>query len=326
MRLLRVELRRLRLRRLVLFTALFGLLGAVFLVTITALDARPASGEDLAWAQEQYEQARQDWAENGEQQVADCKAAEAADAAESGEVLDYGCDEMEPREDWFLPYTPVLTEYVDALILPFAIGLALVVGVIIGATAVAAEFSSGSMTTLLTFEPRRLRVYAAKLGAAFLGTVPLSLLIVATLSVGTWALFELRGMDSRLPATMIWAWARLLVVLPAAAVFGGVLAFLLRSTGAVLGAVIGYAVVVEAILRMSVSRLSPWIPGVNLTGWVAGGTSYGVTECVRTPQDGLVCDWVSRDISFTWSIGFLVILAGTLLALTAWSFQRRDVD
>ncbi len=324
MRLLRVELRRLGLRRLVRYTALLGLLGAAFIVMVAALDAKPPSATDLAWAQEAYEEAVTDWAENGEEQVAQCREAEASESELTGEPLDFGCDDLEPRLDWFLPFEPAFEEYATGIVLPFATVLLLLVGALIGATAVAAEFGSGAMSTLLTFEPRRLRVHAAKLGAAALGTIPLGVVMVAIIGGGTWAFFATRGMDSGVSGELLGSGLRAMALVPIAAVGGAVLAFLLRSTAAVLGALLAYAIAIEAILRMSLPRVSPWIPGVNLSGWVTGGTTYGVSECTRSPE-GLMCDYVEHQISFAWSTGYLAILGTLLIVLTAWSFNRRDL-
>lgn len=325
MRLLRVELRRLRLRRLVLFVALLGILGAAFLLVIAAVDASPVTDADREWAEQAYAQAQEDWAEHGEEQVAQCREQESAEAERSGEPVDFGCAEMEPQREWFIPYQPTLAEYLDGMLLPFAMVLTVLVGVLIGATAVAAEFGAGSMATLLTFEPRRWRVYAAKMAAVGVGTVPLSLLLVGLVGVGAWALFALRGLDHTVTERLVWDGVRMLALLPGAALVGAVLAFLLRSTGAVLGVAVGYTIAVELILRQALPVVSPWIPGVNIAGWVHYGTSYVISECTRE-ETGLVCETLQQHVSFAWSAPFLGVCLVVLLALAGWNFSRRDVN
>ncbi|MPV50194.1 hypothetical protein GCG21_09295 [Pseudactinotalea sp. HY160] len=325
MRLLRVELRRLRLRGLVRIASVLGLLGAILLVGIAVLDARPATAEDIAWAEQMYQEERANWEEHGQEQIEQCELAEASESEIAGEQLDFGCDDMEPRLEWYLPPDPVLTDYLASAIRPFTILLTLLVGLLIGATAIAAEFGAGSMSTLLTFEPRRRRVYLAKTGAAVLGTIPLGLVMVALTFGGVCAVFALRGLEADVPSSVIWSWVRLVAVLPAAAAVGAVVGFLLRSTAAVLGTAVGYVIAVEAIVRFNVPALAPWIPGVNLAGWVSGGTTYYLQECTRSSA-GLMCEAVEQSISFGWSAGFLAVLLAVLVTLGGWNFARRDVN
>ncbi len=325
MRLLGVELRRLRLRRLVAFAALVGLLGAAFLVFIASFDAAPVTEEDRQWAQEMYEQELVYWEEHGQEQVEQCLAAQEEESERTGEDLDFGCADMAPQLEWYLPYEPTLAEYLQGVIQPFTLVLLLLVGLLIGATVVAAEFGAGSMATLLTFEPRRWRVYAAKMSATGLGTVPLGLLVVAVVGVGTWALFSLRGLDHAVPEGLVWEGVRMLTLLPGAALVGAVLAFLLRSTGAVLGVAVGYAIAIELILRQALPGTSPWIPGVNLNGWVGYGTTYYTNECTRG-ESGLTCQMVEQQLSFGWSSTFLAVCLVLLVAVAGWAFSRRDVS
>src|SRR5690625_6607351 len=101
MRLLRVELRRLRSRQLIVLTAV----GAVLLSLATLVGVwqmtRPPSDAELAQAERFYEEQLADWEEHGEQYVADCRAGEAEEAEATGRAVDWGCDDMEPQLEWF---------------------------------------------------------------------------------------------------------------------------------------------------------------------------------------------------------------------------------
>ena len=56
-------------------------------------------------------------------------------------------------------------------------------GVVVGTAAVGAEWGSGSMTTLLTWEPRRGRVLAAKLGAVVISVIAAGLALALFLAL-----------------------------------------------------------------------------------------------------------------------------------------------
>ena len=64
---------------------------------------------------------------------------------------------------------------------------------VLGAGFTASEFSTGSIGTWLTFEPRRLRVFGSKLLAAGAGVVPLAVLTLATMTAAVWVFAHLWG-------------------------------------------------------------------------------------------------------------------------------------
>ena len=94
-RLARVELRRLLRRRLTLFVVLGILLAVGLQVFQTGLQARPMSDSERIRVTADYERARQDFAQNGEQQRQDCLQAQ-ADARTSDSSADFGCDMQAP--------------------------------------------------------------------------------------------------------------------------------------------------------------------------------------------------------------------------------------
>jgi hypothetical protein len=64
---------------------------------------------------------------------------------------------------------------------------------VLGASFVGAEFSGGSLTTQLLFEPRRWRVHLGKAGAVALGAFAISLAVSFVLAVSMFAGSEFRG-------------------------------------------------------------------------------------------------------------------------------------
>ncbi|SED75010.1 ABC transporter permease subunit [Ruania alba] len=323
--LLRTELRRIRLRLLVWVLLIAGLLASLAIVLTSWAAAQPITDDQRAVAEEAYQQELADWEENGEEMVAQCLEDQERESERDGEDYDFGCDQMEPQPEWYLPYEATLAEHVAFTVRPFSILVLGSVGLAIGTTAVAAEFASGAMGTLLTFQPRRLRVYASKVGAVALLALLLSLLLTGILAVGTWGAFELRGVEATVSSALFWSAVRTLAVLPLAAVAGAVLGFLLRSTAVVLAVVAGYVIAVEAILVSAVRALTPWSVRGNLMSWLQYGSSYWVLTCEQRPDGAIACEEVERSISFAWSAGYLAVLAVLLVAVGALVFRQRDI-
>ncbi|GAA1741143.1 hypothetical protein GCM10009809_40850 [Isoptericola hypogeus] len=208
MRLLRVELRRLWARRVTRWASAVVLL-LVALGAFTAYQtAKPPSAQQIAEAKQFYADELEWWESEGEQAVAEC--AEGAEA-EGMTPAEWGCENMEPRLENYLPPTQTFVPSAEQLeessgaaeaapegeepapnaaavqeiqqsvwhdwgglgTLDELAALLLMVALVVGVSFVTAEVNSGSMGMWLTFEPRRRRVYWSKAAAAALGTVPL---------------------------------------------------------------------------------------------------------------------------------------------------------
>ncbi len=324
--LLRTELRRLRIRRLVWLFVVAGVLGSFFVLFTTWVSAQPITDEMREQAEVAYQDQLERWEEHGEEDIERCEEEQARIADETGEDPGFDCADMMPQREHFLPHEQSLAEHVDWSGLTSAIMVLGVVGLAIGTTAVAAEFSSGAMATLLTFQPRRLRVYAGKVGAVALATVPLSLLLCTILGVGMWAIFEIRGLDATVSDALLWTAVRALALLPAAAIVGAVLAFLLRSTAVVLAVVAGFAIGWEAIGVGMAQTLAPFSIRTNLVGWLQYGTTYFVNTCESQPDGSVFCDSTEQTLSFAWNAGFLAVVGVLLIAVAALVFRRRDLS
>jgi ABC-2 type transport system permease protein len=324
-RLTRVELRRLLRRRLTLFVVL-GILAAVGLQLFqTGMEARPISHSEQVRVTADYEQARRDFAQNGEQQRKDCLQSQ-EEAQASDPTADFQCDMQEPTLAMFLK--PEL-RFADAVrdVLGNGALLLMLAALVAGAGFTASEFTTGSIGTWLTFEPRRVRVYGSKLLAAGAGVVPLAVVTFALLTAGVWVFASLWGRTDAPAGT--WGHVAALsgrgVLLAAAvAVVGGALGFLLRHTAAVLGVALGYAIVGEGIVGSNVQALRPWLLATNVTGWLQHGTTYFSQVCT-TSSGGYSCNDVQRQLSFAHSATFLGVLVLALVLLTALVFRRRDV-
>jgi ABC-2 type transport system permease protein len=326
-RLTRVELRRLFSRRL----TVLGLLGTLVITGLMLYavfdEAKPLSEADMRTARSSFETAQRDWQANGEKMVAQCKADEAKQR-ETDPNADYRCDHMEPKwEHWGKPEVR-FAENLPNYLVPMSYLLA-AAAFLIGAGFVGAEFSSGSIGNWLTFEPRRVRVYASKLASAASGIVPAAVALTAILVAGAWVIVDrygsTAGMNGDRWADFAGMSGRIVVLTSVAAVVGAVCAMFLRHTAAALGVVAAYMVLIEGIFSGLLNDQRKWFLVVNVDSWVRHGTTYGAESC-RTQSDGTYfCDWVEKHLSFSHSATYLGILFAILVVAAALVFRRRDI-
>ena len=325
-RLARVELRRLLRRRLTLFVVLGILLAVGLQLFQTGMQARPMSAGERARVSADYERARQDFAQNGEQQRADCLQSQ-AEARTSDPKADFGCDTMEPTLAMFLKPELRFAGAVPGVLTGGAVLLALA-ALVLGAGFTASEFTTGSIGTWLTFEPRRLRVYGSKLLAARRRVGPArgpDLRAADRRRVGVRVpLGEHGGPRRHAGATSPRSPGARVVLAAAVAVVGAALGFLLRHTAAVLGVALGYAIAGEGILGSNVQALRPWLLQTNITGWLQHGTTYAVDRCTSA-DGGYSCETIQKPLSFAHSATYLGVLVVALVLVTALVFRRRDV-
>ncbi|WP_029290126.1 ABC transporter permease subunit [Cellulomonas sp. HZM] len=326
MRLVRVELSRFR-ARVLLWCVSAGMVGLAVVLVLTGWSStRPPNAAELRDARTYYEQALEDWKDNGDQMLADCLDQQSQDPDPKA---DYGCSSMEPKLEQYLPYTPTLGD--DGISRIREISLAVVLAsALMAVSFVAAEFSTGAISNWLTFAPRRGRVYVSKVVAALLGVVPVAALTVLVAAGGTVLAFRTNGLADDVPAP-VWhrlldTSLRLLALAPMAALLGAALAFLLRHTAAVLGTLVGWAVLWEGIVGNTVSWARPYTLTLSINAWVRGGTNYSVEDCSTRDDAGMLqCTWVDKHLGMAqagWQlVGVAVVLA--LVALVV--FRRRDV-
>ena len=327
-RLTRVELRRLLSRYLVIATFL-GMLAATGAALFgTWQSSQPMSAQQEAEAEQFYQQELASWEENGEEMLAQCLQDEERESEAQGVDVDFGCEQMEPQREWYVWTSPPLEDTLPGQL--SAVGLVLMFGaLLVGATSTAAEISTGAIGNWLTFEPRRILVYASKLVAAGLVVLPVALLLLLIAVGGTWLIadsYALAGTMTQQDWTETgWAGLRVLAIVGAAATFGATLGFLLKHTAAVLGVVIVYVVVVENMLGNLVQGLQPWLLMKNIDAWIAGGTFYYVQECT-TSAGGTSCTGVEHPLEMAQAALYLGVLGVVVVLVTALVFRRRDVS
>jgi len=313
-RLVRVELRRFFARRL---TRLAGA-GVLAVVAIALFGAQQRS----------WDATPERIQERVGLQTRQCRDAQ-AETRRSDPTADFHCDEVAaslqgPHVEFVGLTTGLMSD------LAFALAA---IGFLVGAGFVAAEFTTGNLATWLTFEPRRTRVYASKLIAAALGSVPVSALGAGVLTLGIFALTTSYGVAGPVSGAqavdLAWLLVRVVVVSAAAAVGGAVLGGLLRNTAAALGVLLGYAILVEGIFAALITSLvtdpRPWLVQPNFQAWVGHDLTYLVDSCTNTDR-GLTCEGVQRILTFGHASLYLGVIVTVFVALGAWVFTRRDVS
>lgn len=328
-RLAKVELRRLFSRRLTSI-ALLGAVAVTGMILFGAYQqAKPLSGQQLAFQRAQFDQVHQNWELNGVQQFKECLKQQAM-IQKSDPKANFRCGDMEPKwENWGKPRVK-FADLMHSTLLNWSYLIAFF-GFLIGAGFVAAEFSSGSMGNWLTFEPRRIRVYASKLAAAGLGLIPATVALLGLLIGGVWLITvhygSTVGTTAKMWSDLGFMAGRSLVLAVVAAVAGAAMGTLLRHTAAVIGVALGYLVLVEAIFGQLMQRSAqPWLLRLNMEGWLQHGTKYFIQTCKTDSLGNYRCDGVEKLLGFGHVSAYLGLLVALVVGLSAMVFQRRDVN
>ncbi|MBA3310177.1 MAG: ABC transporter permease subunit [Nocardioidaceae bacterium] len=321
MRLLVVELARIRARRaiMVLVAGAF-LLGSVF-VGATLWTHRPVSDADLAQAQQQVE--RQTNSPRTQRELQRCQN----NPERYGSSGAAECEDMVlPRVDWFLD-RPVLNPPELARDLSVALVLFLgVIAVLVGATMIGAEWSAGSVGTQLLFEPRRPRVWAAKAAAIALVTAVMAAAVFAFvwLSIlATYAVWSDDGLPAGFFGDLSLTGARGAAFVAVGGLAGYAVTMAVRHTVAVVGLMFAYSVIGEGVLRSFLPRIEPLLVSNNAVAWIQDG------HTIRTfPQqcfDEFSCRPETTVIGLLDAAVYFGVVAAVMLMLSLFVFHRRDV-
>ncbi|MDQ1739698.1 MAG: hypothetical protein QOE53_1350 [Pseudonocardiales bacterium] len=324
-RLVRAEFRRLAARRFTRVIIGLGLIGYLIAIALIWRAHDRTGATDIAQATAQRDQIIV-------QITNDIEQCQRQPASQGGQ----NCGEAPTAEnfpiDQFLRTHPFRPEQVDDYALAVGAATAML-GFLLAATFIGAEWSSKNLVSWLFWEPRRLRVMAAKLLALLT-----SVLLLAALAQVVWfgvakTLIHYRGLPvSTLGPHAAHFWShvvdaqlRAAPLVLVTALIGFSLASLMRNSAAALGVAFVYFAVVENVIRAVNPEWQPYLFTTNLGAWIAdsGITVYG--KSVFDPQQGYV---LPREIHISNLHGAvtLLIFAGiaTVAALTA--FARRDIS
>lgn len=327
MKLLLVELTRLRWRRAILILlALCFVVPALIFATQT-WDSRPYSAAEM-------ESLRAEQTSMFQGQIDDCIDNPEmwfgpADDMSADEVAQM-CNEMmgDPEGNFYLERQPLDLAQVRHEsgfgVITVLLGLVM----LIGTTFVGHDWNSGSMSNQLLFEPRRLRVWGAKAFIVFTVGLAVSALALAAY----WgALNVVSDQRNLVVAPETWelireSAARGALIAAAAGLGAYAMTMLFRSTVATLGIMFGVSVA-GSILTMAIlgNRGERWLLPTNLQAFVMDGYEYwDPTKCGDGAYYGDEARCMTTITQGDASVFFLVLLV-LGVALSVWSFRRRDV-
>ena len=184
-------------------------------------------------------------------------------------------------------------------------------GLFAGASMVGAEWRAGTITTLLTWEPRRTRVAVAKLLAAGLLAFVISVALLAFFCLAMLpAGFrgDSTGTDAAWFGGLVAGGLRGGLLVALAAVFGAGVAMVGRNTAAALGLAFAYLMVGENIVR----AWKPW-----LTRWLIGENSATVLL-------GAAPDGAPFHRGFGLALATMVLYVGLVAVAAVSTFRARD--
>ena len=306
--LLAAELRRIASRRLVRLTAALALIGTLLggaaafafsgSLSEAAYHQRVAEAEARLNAQDDQIEAclQAHGVERGREEISDEVAQQCFPSVNVGHVDD-----------------PRFQRSRLESILRGVTGALAVIGWALGASLVGAEFASRSMTTMLTWEPRRGRVFVAKTVAAMFAVSVLALATLVLVALALWPALAAHGAPLRADDPTLWSLAgtigRGVALATISAGIGFAIATIGRNTAAALGAGFAYVIVLENIVGTSLEGWRRWLLLGNVIVFVSGHS-----DSSEIPGRSVIGAGV-----------FLAAVAVAALAVAGGTFRRRDL-
>ncbi len=329
------ETRRLTKRR---FTKLFVLGVALILIAVAIamfFSNQKLGADQIASAQAQATADYQRAVEQSQKDTVDCQAAQGTSRADQ---YPPGCTDMytptpeDFQAQWYMPATFDFRENFPAMVTTLAALLALV-GFIVGASFVGAEWSSGGMMNLLLWRPQRLLVLGTKLAALLVFFTALTVVFSALWTAAFVGVASARGstesMTSGAWQSILLMEARGLILVLVAAAVGFGLASLGRHTAMALGATIGAVIVFQfglgTVLSMAnVKFAEAYLIPIWMIAWLDKEVKI---------EDYNSCDFSSSSgcqpdaLTLTWPMagGLLAVVFVLIVGAAMWTMRSRDV-
>ncbi len=182
-----------------------------------------------------------------------------------------------------------------------------------GATVAGAEWRAGTVPTLLTWEPRRLRLHSARSASsgllAFAISFGLQIVFLVSFLPSVFAHGTTEGVDRSFWIDLAVAMARTSGLTAVAAVVAVALATAARNTAFAVIAVFAWMAVIENLIRGLMPSVAPWLWAENV-GTVMTWGQLPDADFSRGPVLALAT---------------LTTYCATVVIAAAVSFQRRDV-
>ncbi|WP_410814549.1 ABC transporter permease subunit [Micromonospora sp. 067-2] len=338
MSLYRTELRRLAKRRFTRYMSLLGLLVLAAVLVGVFFTNQKIDASQLAKAERQATQDYQSQVRYTEQERVNCEQAKKAGTPNDGRFPDDCADISAPPREVFdarnyLPSTFDFRETFDQTLVPFAAILALV-GFVVGASFVGAEWSTGGMMNLLLWRPKRLTVLLTKLAALLTGILAVTLPAAVVWFAGFWGVATFRGSTEKMTSGAWQSFAltglRGVVLVLVLTTIGFALASLGRHTAMALGGVVAVMVVFQfglgILLAMaSVRWAEAWLLPTYLLAWMMKTVTLQDYQSCNFSYSG-ECTPQTYDV--TWQQSSVLLSVGVVVILGAalWAIRRRDIS
>lgn len=265
MNLVRVELRRLLSRRL------FRVLTALVLAGLTLAGVLTfVNSDNSPEAMAAYEAQRQAAIERCVERF-DGGGEASGEAAGAGDARSFCEDEVWVSNPGFV--------YVEVEWILMSMGIPMIMlAWLVGASFMGAEWSNRTITALLTWEPRRLRVLGAKVAAlsalVFLWLFSLQTYIAAVLYPAGHFRGDTSGIDAAFWSDIAGVGLRVATVGVLAALMGFALATIGKNTAAALGVGFVQLALIENLIRTFRPQWSDWLIGDNLGLFLVGAEDF----------------------------------------------------
>ncbi len=332
MSLYKAELRRFGKRRFIRYAFLGGLVVLLLVLGGSFLSSEKNTPAALAQAQVEATAAYERDVAGAAQQKQLCEADKAAGRVPSCDEMTWTPQASDYRAEDYLPHAFNFRAEFAFMIMAFAAIIAML-AFITSASFVGAEWTSGGMTNLLLWRPRRLQVLGTKLAAALTGVTVLSVLTGALWTAGFWLTAVLRGTTEKMTPG-VWqslglTWLRALALIAVAVIVGFALASLGRHTALALGVTVGVLVVLQYGLMIVLSLAQVrFVERYSVFTYIAAWMDKKMeledyaAPCVAGPNG---C--VPPTLTIEWPLAGSLMAAVAVLVLGAamWSMRSRDV-
>jgi ABC-2 type transport system permease protein len=285
---------RARSRRLVKVLAVVALLGIALAIVIGAVQSQRPDAAQLARAERQAQRF-----------VTECIAEHGFGALEPGDDVESFCAEQgDPSV--YLDGSQMLLADLPTILRGVSF-IAILIGLVIGASSVGASWQSGTMTTILTWEPRRVRVALVRAAVVSVTVFALVAILLGVFVAAFWLAASLRGVTTTPDgwgAEVAGVVIRVSALAAAASIIGGAIAMVGRNTAAALGGVFVYLTVFEGVLRGLRPGLGRYLLGDNIAA-VLSPDGLRIEGTILTPTRGALMVavytlalWIVATVSF----------------------------
>jgi len=289
-----------------------GLIGIVIGLGIAGVYAHKPSAAEVATAQAQYQADYQRCLNGkflGPSQLIDARYSSIEDVCRTAVTPELNAIMLRDVEQ--------ILQHISTFVI--------LLGALLGASLAGADWTSSTMGTLLTWEPRRVRVFLIRALVVAVVVVAVTLFLQIAFALVYWLVTAVRGVTSFLPPHLLGATLGTMLRVSAMGVAFALVAYVLamigRSTVSSLGVLFGYLILFEGVI----AGFRPSIVGslfVRAAVVVISRTPI-LTEPHGFSGPGIPEPIVLMDVTKAWVVVAIYVLV--LGAISLVQFQRRDV-